>query len=171
MRKIAAMLTLLFVTLILSCMRMNTVHAVMTGTFTEEWTETGSSTLSNGTSIGYYKDTFVYSGVFSGNSTGNETDYSALSGGGRFRAVENFAGSFNASQPGALTFQDEGYYSGIGLAGHWASSFSGGTDGLAGLQGTMEAQYPEGSCSWIGNSCSVQGTYTVTSATWGTTPS
>lgn len=166
MRKIAYVLILLLVPIVLAMSTVNTVHAAtMTGTYSQTWTETGSSSLPNGTSIYYGKDTFVYKGAFSGSSAGNETDYSRVVG-GTFRAVENFTGSFNASQQGALTFQDEGWYLGTGEAGSWATSFSGGTGGLAGLHGTMTVQYPGGTCNTAGSFCTFQGTYTVTSASW-----
>ena len=171
MSKFAPMLTLLFIPLLLSYMLMNPVHAGLTGRYSQKWTETGSSTLANGTSLYYAKDTFTYNGAFSGSSIGNETDNSPpTSEGGTFWAIEHFTGSFNASQQGALTFHDSGYYQGTGEAGGWATSFSGGTGGLTGLQGTMKVQYPGGNCNSGGTYCTFQGTYTVTSATWGTTP-
>ena len=167
-RNIVAILSIIIAIVALSMSSVNTVHAsTMNGTYKLSWTWTGQITLANGTVVDYAKDATVYLGVFSGSSTGAEKDYEHPDGSGTFAVVENFTGSFNASKPGVITFHDEGYYEGYGEPNHWVSSFSGGSSGLTGLQGVVVAQSPGGACNSAGTFCAFQGTYTVTSATWG----
>jgi len=168
-RKIAAILLIIMTLAALSMSSINTAHAAtMTGTYTLQWTWTGHTTLANGTVVDYAKDATTYLGAFSGTSNGAEKDYEHPDGSGTFAIVENFTGSFNASKSGAITFRDVGYYKGYGLPNYWEASFSGGTGGLAGLQGVLAAKTPGGACSGAGTFCTFQGTYTVTSATWET---
>jgi len=143
----------------------NTVQAqsLGNGNFTGTSTCVGETTLPNGTIINHCTDKIVLHGVFIGNSTAAETDLSPpnMGGAGTFHIVETFAGFFNGSKQGTITFLDNGIFDAYGDFSE-KDTFSAGTGGLAGLQGTMTAR---GAPTGSGNSYS--GSYTVTSAIWG----
>jgi hypothetical protein len=168
MRNIVAMLTILLIATALSMASVDTAHAAtMTGTFTWDWTNGGTSTLSNGTAVLSAKSIFAYEGPFSGTSNATEKAYFHPDQSGSIAMVETFTGSFNGSKHGSIVFQGVGYFEGPGEYHYVAVSFSDGTGGLAGLQGTFsKGTTGVWNCNFSGSSCTVQGTYTVTSAMW-----
>lgn len=172
MGRITAMLTLALIILMLSLSSMNTVHAAtMSGKFTWSRIDAGSLTFQNGTVVYLGKDTVVYQGPFSGSSNATDREYSHPAGEpGSIAMAETFIGSFNGSEQGSIDFQGLGHYEGYGEPNYLAVSFSHGTGGLTGLQGTFTRQSPGGTCDIGATACTFQGTYTVKSARWENTP-
>ena len=176
--KFAAMLAVLLL-LVLPTTCMTLVHAqTVGGTFSGITNTTDQTTLPNGTVAFYEADNVVLQGPFSGNSTEKETDYYPPNSGGAgtFHIIGMFTGSFNGSKVGSITFVDTGTFASGGYAFQESGTFSRGTGGLAGLHGTLTARGSlsagnEG-CDPLVNEvgCTFTGTYTVTSASWGTTP-
>jgi len=161
------MLTILLIPLAISIVSVNTAHATtMTGSFTGSYRVV--TTFANGTM--FETGVFKFIGLLRGNTTLSENDIPTSASTGNFHGVDTFTGSFNGSAVGAMLGSYSGTWDASGFQ-YAAHTWSGGTGGLAGLQLTVAWQGETVGCpSGTSVACYVDGTYTVTSATWGAKP-